>query len=146
MKLQAKIAVVLVGITLAYMCAAVAFSLYLVKHPGPVPRSISIPLLCFFILTIVGGAVILSRVVRKQARVETVEEGKLRRARAVKGLKAGLILWGLILLNGIRLVAQNEVPWVYAIPGLTVDVLLIAVFGVSLRKLRKFEEATQQKT
>ena len=149
MKLQGKIALILVGITLPYMCAVVAFGFYITKHPGPVPRSISVPLFCFFLLTIIGGAMIVSRMARKRARIETAEEGKLRRARAVKGLKAGLVVWGLILLNGIRLVAQHEIPWAYAIPGLTVDVLLVVVFWTSLKRLKKFEtkaEADQQHT
>lgn len=144
MKLRGKIALILVGITLPYMCAVVAFGIYVMKHPGPVPRSISVPLLCFFILTIVGGAIILSRAVRKQAKIETADEGKLRRARAMKGMKLGLVVWGLILLNGIRLIAQHEVPWIYAISGLTVDALLIAVFWISLKRLRKSEGTTAE--
>jgi hypothetical protein len=150
MKLQAKIAMVLVGAVLPHMCAVVALAFYTTKHPGPLPRPILVLLFCLFILTIVGGGVLLSRVVRKRVKIETADEGKLRRARATKGMKVGLVVWGLILLNGVRLVAQHEVRWIYAIPGLGVDILLIVAFWISLKRLEKSEtkgsETGQQHT
>lgn len=47
--------------------------------------------------------------------------------RASRALKIGLVLYIVILLNGLRLVLQGTVPLRYAIPGLIVDVFLIAV-------------------
>jgi len=96
------------------------------------------------ILTLVLPSFIIRRAARKQAAVETAEEGRIRRARAAIGIKVGLVLWGLIFLNGIRMVVEHEVRWLYAVPGLAVDILLIVVFWNSLRRLKKFEEAGSQ--
>jgi uncharacterized membrane protein YbaN (DUF454 family) len=139
MRFQRKIVLIFGCIALLWMCIGLAFAFYVVKHPGLVPRSISVSLLALFVLTIVGGGIVVSRVVRKQVSVETVEEGRIRRARAMKGMKLGLVLWGLIFLNGIRLVAQREVPLSYAVPGLAIDVFLIVAFWTSLRRLKRFE-------
>jgi hypothetical protein len=145
MKFERKIVLLLGCMVLPNMFGAAALFVYIHTHPGElVPRWVSVPMLCLFILTIVGGSIALTRTARKQAKIETPEESKLRRSRATKGLKAGLVLWGLILLNGIRLVVQHEVPWIYAVPGLTVDVLLIVVFWISLKRLRKFEATTAE--
>jgi hypothetical protein len=150
MKSRPKVALVLGGIVVPYMFAVVALAFYVAKHPGPVPRSISVSMLCFLILTIAVGAIGISRGSRKQAEFKTADESKLRRARAMKGMRLGLFVWGLIFLNGIRLVAEREVPWIYAIPGLTVDGLLFVVFWTSLKRLLKAEpkpaETGQQNT
>jgi hypothetical protein len=147
MKFLRRIAVVLICIGLSYACAIVALVTYVQAHPGPVPRWILVSLLCFFVLIIVVGSIVIRRTARKLASSETPEAGKQRRAFATKGLKAGLVLYVLILLNGIRLVVQRTVPWNYAIPGLTIDIFLITVFWISLRRLKQFElndQATRQ--
>lgn len=48
--------------------------------------------------------------------------------RTTRSLQIGLVLYVVILLNGLRLVLQRTVPLPYAIPGLIVDLFLIAVF------------------
>jgi uncharacterized membrane protein len=139
MKFQRRIVVVLACVVVPYMCAVIALVFYIQAHPGPMPRWIPVSMLCFFVATIVVGSVVIRRTARKLAKDETAEEAKRRRATATKGLKAGLVLYVLILLNGIRLVVQREVPLKYAIPGLVIDILLIAVFWTSLRRLNRFE-------
>jgi hypothetical protein len=141
MKLQVK--TILVLVVVPYMCAVVFFVRYVIAHPGPVPRWISLSMLLFLMLTVGGGGIVISRVARRQKAVETPEQGNLRRARARKGLKAGLVLYFVILLNGIRLIVQREIPLNYAIPGLVVDLLLIAVFWTSLRRLKNSEMNSQ---
>jgi ABC-type dipeptide/oligopeptide/nickel transport system permease subunit len=71
--------------------------------------------------------------------VEGAEEAHLRRVRAIKGLKAGLIVWGVILLNDIRMLIQGTAPWKFAIPGFVIVLLMIVVTWVSLRRLQKAE-------
>jgi peptidoglycan/LPS O-acetylase OafA/YrhL len=147
MKFQRRIGVVLAWIVLLYMCAIVALVFYLQAHPGSIPRWIPISMLCFFVATVVVGSVVIRRTARKLEKGETTEEAKQRRAVATKGLKAGLVLYILILLNGIALILQREIPLNYAIPGLAIDMFLIAVFWISLRRLKKVDvndQATRQ--
>jgi len=128
-----------------YACAVVGLMYYIHGHPGePVSRWISVPLLFLLVLTILGGGVFLSRAAKKQAKSETIEEGRLRRARAIKGLKVGLVVWSLILLNDLRMLAEGAVPWTVAIVGLAVVTSLIIAFWVSLRRLHKAEMAAAQ--
>jgi len=141
MKLQVR--TILVLTVLPYMCAVVFFVRYVLAHPGPVPRWISLSMLLFLVLTIGVGSIVIRGSARKQAATETPEEGELRRARAAQGLKAGLVLYFLILLNGIRLVVQGEIPLRYAIPGLAIDLFLIVVFWTSLRRLKRLENTGQ---
>jgi hypothetical protein len=140
MKLTTKVVLVLLGSALIYMCAAATFVLYVVKHPGiPVPRSISIPLFCFFILTIAAVSVILPRMARKHTKTETAEEGHVRRARAVKGWRIGLIVWSLILLNDIRMLLQRTIPLAFAIPGLAIVLFMVFISWLSLKRLQRAE-------
>jgi hypothetical protein len=140
MRFERKIGLLMICTVLPYMCAVAALVLYIRAHPGgPVPRWISVPMLCLFILTIVGGGMFLSRAAKKQARSETPEEGRFRRARAIKGLKAGLLVWTLILLNDVRMLAQGTIPWTAGIAGLAIVTLLIAASWVSLKRLKKVE-------
>ena len=81
----------------------------------------------------------MRRAARKPAMVEGAEEAHLRRVRAIKGLKAGLIVWGVILLNDIRMLIQGTAPWKFAIPGFVIVLLMIVVTWVSLRRLQKAE-------
>jgi hypothetical protein len=141
-KFEKKIALILLCMPVPLMLSALALFLYIHAHPGElVPRWISIPMLCLLILTIGGGSVILTRTARRHARLETPDEGKLRRARTIKGLKVGLVVWILILLNDIRLLAQHDVPWAYGIPALIIIALMIAVFWVSRERLKKIDAA-----
>jgi len=139
MKFGRKIVLLMVCMVLPYILAVIALVFYVHAHPGPVPRSISLSMLFFFSLTIVVGGIFLSRSVRTQAKIETSDEGRARRARAVKGLKIGMLVWALILLNDVRLLAQHDIPWRFAIPGTTISVVLMAVFWASLRRLKKAE-------
>ena len=91
-------------------------------------------------------ALAISRAAREQVAVETIIEADSRRSYASKGLKAGLILYALILLNGIRLVLQGDVSWWYAIPGLAIDVFLISVTWVSLRRLKQHKPSDVPET
>ena len=139
MKFERKIRVLLIGLVSPYLCAVLALVYYMQGHPGPLPHWIYTSMALFFLFILVVGSVIVTRVVSLRAAVETPEEGKQRRARTSKRLKAGLVLYVLILLNGIRLVAQNSLPWSYAIPGLAIDLFLIAIFWFSLRRLKRTE-------
>jgi threonine/homoserine/homoserine lactone efflux protein len=140
MKFQRKSGLAFGGMMLSNMCAVFALVFYVLAHPGAaVPRWIPVSMVCFFVLTFMGWWIIVRRFSRRLASEETPEEGRQRRARATKGLKAGLVLYILILLNGIRLVVERAISWKYSIPGLTVDLLLIMVFLTSLRRLKKFE-------
>jgi len=84
---------------------------------------------------------LVRRAARKQALIETAEEGRLRRVRAIKGLKIGLIVWTLILLNDIWMLLQGTISWTVAIPGLAIVLLMVVVTWVSLKRLRKAESA-----
>jgi hypothetical protein len=143
MKFQRRIGVVLAWIVLPYMCAVVALVFYVQAHPGPIPHWIPISMLCFLVAIIVGGSVVIRRTARKLAKGETAEEAKQPRAAATKWLKAGLVLYVLILLNGIRLIVQRQMPLNYAIPGLAIDMFLIAVFWISLRRLKRVEPSNR---
>jgi len=89
------------------------------------------------VVTFVVGTILIKRLVRRQVATETPIEGDQRRKFAVKGLKGGLILYSLILLNGIRLVLEGEVPWRFAIPGVAIDLFIIGGCWFSLRRLQK---------
>jgi hypothetical protein len=52
-------------------------------------------------------------------------------------LKAGLILYILILVNGAGLTLSGKIPLTFAVPGLTIDVLLIALFMWLLGRQKK---------
>lgn len=136
-RLQRKVGVVMACMVLPYVCAIFLFVRYLQVHPGPVPRWISLAMLGVLVVTFVVGTICIKRVVRQQVATETPFEGDQRRKLAAKGLKGGLILYGLILLNGIRLVLEGDVPWRYAIPGLAIDLLMIGVCWFCLRRLQK---------
>jgi len=141
MKLETKTVLLLLCISFLYvLCAGGTLFWYIHAHPGSlVPRSITVPVLCLFILTILLLTVLIRRAARKQAAVETADEAHSRRVRAIKGLKAGLIIWGLILLNGIRMLLQRTIPWTAAIPGLLTVLTMVVVTWSSLRRLQKAE-------
>jgi hypothetical protein len=81
---------------------------------------------------------------RKKAKIETVGEAHLRRVRAIKGLKTGLIVWGVILLNDVRMLLQRTIPWSVSIPGFAIVLLMAVVTWVSLRRLQKAEAANSE--
>ena len=143
MRPERKAALFLFSICFAYvLCAGGVLFLYIHAHPGvPVPRSISVPILCFLLLTICGGAFVTNRMARRQTRTETAEQAQVRRIRAIKGLKAGLVVWGVILLNDVRMLAEGSIPWKYAVPGLIVVVLMVAACWNSLVRLKRIEAA-----
>ena len=143
MKLEIKTALLLVCISFLYvLCAGGTLFLYIRAHPGSlVPRWISVPLFCLFVLTVILMSFLIRRAARKQAAVETAEEAHWRRARAIKGLKIGLIVWGLILLNGIRMLLQGAIPWKIGMPGLVTVLLMVVVTWSSLRRVRKVDAA-----
>src|SRR5271165_5440451 len=119
MRQQTKAALVLFAIPIAYVLSAGGTMFWYVHtHPrGFVPRWISVPMLCGLIVALGLETILLKRVAKKRTMAETPEESHLRRARAIKGLKMGLVLWIAILLNDIRMLLQGTVPWTYAIPG-----------------------------
>lgn|ERR1700728_695832 len=143
MRSEKKITLVLLLISFVYvLCAGGGLFWYIRAHPGGlIPRWISIPILCLFILTIITMTLLVRRSARKQALIETEEEGHLRRMRAIKGLKVGLIVWSLILLNDIRMLLQRTIPWTVAIPGSAIVFLMVVVTWASLKRLKKVEAA-----
>lgn len=138
-RFRIKVVLILMGTMMANVCAIVAFAFYVLAHPGPVPQRATLLLVCFFLVTSVICIVSTRRHARQMVPSETPEEGKQRRTFARAGIKIGLIFFVFALLNGIRLVIQNVVPWKYAIVGLSVDILLIATLWISLRKLDRTE-------
>lgn len=141
MKFETKTVLLLLCVSFLYvLCAGGTLFWYIHAHPGSlIPRSISVPLFCLFILTILLLTVLVRRAARKQAAAETADEAHSRRMRAIKGLKIGLIVWGLILLNGIRMLMQRTIPWTDAIPGLLIVLMIFVVTWSSLRRLQKAE-------
>ena len=141
MKFEKKVILILLCTGIPYIvCAGGGLFLYTRAHPGAlIPPWISVSIFCLFILTIVLGSFFLRRVARTQAKIVGGEEAHLRRARAIKGLKTGLIVWGVILLNDIRMLLQRTIPSEIAIPGTAIVLLMTVVTWVSLRRLQKAE-------
>ena len=146
MKFDKKVFLILLCPALAYaLCAGGVLFLYIHAHPGAlIPRWLSLPIFCLFILTMLVPSFFVRRAARKQVKIEGAEEAHLRRVRAIKGLKTGLIVWGVILLNDIRMLLQRSIPWTVAIPGSAIVLLMIVVTWVSLRRLQKAEAATPE--
>jgi hypothetical protein len=142
MKMQRGVGLVMLCIVLPDTCALLAFVFYVVSHPGPVPRWITVSLVCFIVFTGILGTFVVRRLALKRAVIETPDERDLRRNRALKWLKVGLVFYLLAMLNGIRVVLQGEIPWRYSIPGFTIDILLIVAFWISIRRLKSAEMAT----
>jgi hypothetical protein len=134
---------VLFGIPFVYVfCAGGGLFWYVRTHPnGLVPRWISVPMLCGLILTLVLETIVLKRVARRASTIGTGEKRHLRRLRAIKGLKVGLVLWSAILLNDVRMLLQGTIPWTYAIPGMIFVIFITAVTWTSLRRLQRAEAA-----
>lgn len=143
MRFEKKTTLILLFTSFIYVfCAAGGVFWYIRAHPGGlIPLWMSIPMFCLFILTIVTMTFLVKRAARRQALIETEEQGHLRRVRAIKGLKTGLIVWGVILLNDIRMLLQRTIPWTVAIPGSAIVLLMIVVTWVSLRRVQKAEAA-----
>lgn len=139
MKPQTKGVLVVACVSFAYvLCAGCTMFWYTSHHPGDlVPRWISVLLLCGLIVTVALGTIVLRRYGKKQVQTETADEGRARRARAIKGLQGGLILWSLILLNDIRMLIQHTVAWTAAIVGLGIVLFLAFATWTSLKKLQK---------
>lgn len=150
MKFDKKVILILLGTSFIYvLCAGGGLLFYIHAHPGGlVPRRISVPILCLFIFTIALQAFLLKRAARKKAEVETAGEAHLRRVRAIKGLKTGLIVWAVILLNDVRMLLQRDTPWRVSVPAFAIVLSITVVMWVSLRRLQKAEAAnsgTKQK-
>jgi hypothetical protein len=139
MKFEKKVILILLCTSLIYvLCAGGSLVLYIRAHPGaPMPRWISAPIFCLFILTILLGSFLVRRAARKQAKIEGAAQAHLRRMRATKGLKTGLIVWGVILLNDFRMLIQGTAPRKFAIPGFAIVLLMVVVTWVSLKPVQK---------
>ncbi len=146
MKFEKKAVLILLCTSVTYvLCAGGGLFLYIHAHPGGlIPRWISVPMLCLFILTIVVGSLLVRRAARQEAKVEGAEEAHLRRMRAIKGMRIGLIVWGVILLNDIRMLLQRTIPWTAAVPGSAIVLLMFVGTWVSLRRLQKAEAANPE--
>jgi Na+/H+ antiporter NhaD/arsenite permease-like protein len=129
--------VALGGLTLSNLCVVLVLLYYVRSHPGRLPVWIPLAIFSFFIVACIAGGFYLVRSVRRHVAREGAEERNQRRATAVNGLKIGLVVWCLILLNGVRLVLQHAVPWQYAGVGLSMDFLLIVLFWTSLNRLKR---------
>jgi hypothetical protein len=146
MKFEKRVFLILLCPALVYvLCASGVLFAYVRAHPGaPIPRWISVPIFCLFVLTILLPSFFVRRAARKQSKVEGVEEAHLRRVRAIKGMKMGLIVWGIIFLNNVRMLLQGSIPWTAAIPGSAVVALMIVVSWISLRRLQKADAASEE--
>jgi len=141
MKFEKKVILILLCTSFIYvLCAGDSLVLYIRAHPGVlIPRWISVPIFCLFILTILLGSFLVRRAARKQAKIEGAEEAHLRRMRATKGLKTGLMVWGVILLNDFRMLIQGTALRKFAIPGFAIVLLMVVVPWVSLKPVQKAE-------
>jgi uncharacterized membrane protein SirB2 len=146
MKHETKVVLILLSTSLTYvLCAGGGLFLYMQAHPGGlIPRWISVSTLCLLILTIALGTFLLRRAARKQAKIETGQKGHLRRVRAIKGLKIGLIVWGVILLNDFRMLLEHTIPWTVALPGLAIVLLMVVGTWISLKRLQRAEAAAPE--
>jgi|HubBroStandDraft_5_1064220.scaffolds.fasta_scaffold85244_2 hypothetical protein len=86
------------------------------------PHWVWIAALCYFLLGIIGTG--LTFTIR---RGRPTAMGHMR-SKSTRALKTLLVLYLLIFLNGVVLIIRGSVPLKFAIPGLTVDALLIALF------------------
>src|SRR5277367_2219234 len=139
MQFERKVVLIVLCTGIPYVvCAGGGLFLYTRAHPGEmIPRWISVPIFCLFVLTILLGTFLANRMARNRVRIESAEKSHLRRVRAIKGLKAGLIVWGVILLNDARMLLRRSIPAEAAIPGTAVVLLMIIVTWVSLKRLQK---------
>lgn len=105
------------------------FVLYLAVHgsvgASRLPHWIWSAMFSYFVASLVAVGY-LGR--RGAAKPRGDTEAKARGVNATRGLKIGIALYVVILLNGLGLIVQRTVPLRYALPGLLIDVLLIAVF------------------
>jgi preprotein translocase subunit YajC len=143
MKFEKKVFLILLCPALAYVwCAGGVLFFYIHAHPGAlIPRWMSVSIFCLFILTILIPSFLVRRAARKQAKIEGAEEAQVRRVRAIKGLKIGLIFWVVIFLNDIRMLLEHTFPWTIAILGSAFVLLMIVVTWLLLRRLQKTEAA-----
>jgi hypothetical protein len=80
--------------------------------------------LCYFFVGLIIVEVTSGR--RKTIAAATRKEAPANTT--TRALKGGLILYILIFLNGAGLAIRGRIPFWFAVPGLTVDALLIALF------------------
>jgi membrane protein YdbS with pleckstrin-like domain len=144
MQLKRAIILLTVFIMLLGVCNAGFLIYYVHEHAGPVPPRIILSMVCFLGVGAAAGIVATSRHSRKQARTETPEEARSRRSFAIKGLKVGLVVWTLILLNDVRMLVQHDAPWIDAIPGMAIVALLVIISWISLKRLRTAEKNAAQ--
>ncbi len=138
MNLQRKTFVMMACMAGLCACGILVFVYYVIGHPGSVPRSAIWLLLSWYILVFGVGMPIASRIIKREVAIRTTTERDKRISWGSKALKLAIVFYGLALLNGIRLVLQHEVPWKPAIVGVTVDIVLIAGFWISLKRLKRY--------
>lgn len=104
------------------------FVLYLVargtQYTASMPRWVWGTALCYFVAGVIGAGVLL---VRKQG----AQAGAMKHTpnkSSTRTLKGALVLYVLIFLNAIVLVIRRRIPLSFAVPGITVDLLLIVLF------------------
>jgi hypothetical protein len=147
MRSKHKIALIFVGMVLLTMCGGFALAFYSLTHQGElVPRRVSLSIFGFIILVCAVGFTMIRRDARKLAGEETPEEGERRRARAIKSLKIGLVIYLFGLLNEIRLVIRGGISWRLSIAGFTISLFLVATMWASLRRLRRSQQGKQSAT
>src|SRR5271165_1851683 len=80
--------------------------------------------LCYFFV----GLIVVGTTSGRRKTIAAATRESVPANTTTRALKGGLILYVLILLNGAGLVLRGRIPFRFAVPGLTVDALLFALF------------------
>jgi hypothetical protein len=142
MELKTRITLAIAVMFAALLCIIASVSilvLYVRARHDPLPTSIFLLLptciLCAFVV-----ALLIVRGDRTRTETDVAAGFSPHRSWMTNAIKAGIVIYVLGLLNGIRLVAQHVIPLEYALVGFTICIVLIAVHWKALKRLDKLKQ------
>jgi hypothetical protein len=139
MEIRKRVVLAMAVMFAALLCVVAILIIYDRTHHGPPPTSIFFLIPAFMLC----GSVIAFRIVRggrTRSQTEIAAGFSPHRSWMTKAIKAGLVIYVLGLLNGIRLVAEHAIPLKYAVVGFTICIALIAAHWRALGRLDKIKK------
>jgi hypothetical protein len=136
MELRKRIVLATAVMFAALTCVITIIIFYVRTHSGPVPTSIVL----VFPALILGAFVVALLIVRSgrtRSETEIATGFSPHRSWMRKAIRAGLVIYVLGLLNGIRLVAEHAIPIKYGLVGFTICIALITAHWKALKRLDK---------